>query len=311
MKIKNLNLKGPLVLAPMAGVTNLPFRILCKKYGASLSFTEMISVNAVHQKNLKTTDLARTCKEERPIGIQFFGNNPKYIQESVKIFEKNFDLVDFNFGCPVQKVVKNGYGSALLKKPEKMREIIKALCESTHKPVTAKMRISTRLENTLKIAKIIEKAGADAITVHARTASQGYSGKANLEAIKKVKESISIPVIGNGGIEKEEHVVEMFEKTGCDSVMIGRKAMGNPYFFRQCDYFLKMGKKLRPQTKEERIADFFEYIKLGRKYKVNIEGTIKQQAHHFTSGLNDSKKLRCEINKANSFDEVMELLNKN
>ena len=298
-----LRLKNKIVLAPMAGATNLAFRLICKEYGASLMFTEMISAKAAIQKNKKTKKIAQTVKKEKPIALQLFGKDPKEIKEAAKTLEAGFDLIDLNLGCPTKKIVDKGYGSALLKNKKKIREIISSLVKNSQKPISAKIRIYKDTKETVKIAKTIEKAGASLLTIHARTAKQYYSGNIDINTITEIKNNLSIPVIGNGDIRTEEQTREMLEETNCDYVMIARKCLGNPYFIKQCVHYLKTGKKLKIQTTKQRSKDFLKYMKLTEKYGIS-DSSLKHQAHYFTLGLKDSTRLRTEINQLKTREEI-------
>ncbi len=268
MNIGKLRLNGNLVLAPMADVSNLPFRLLCKKYGASLVYSEMISSEAIVRQNQKTMTRGFTCMEERPLGIQLLGSNADSLVSSAHIITERYlpEIIDVNLGCPAQNIIKNECGAALLEKPEVIREIIERLSDSLDVPLTAKIRISRSLDRTLKIARIIEKSGADALIVHERTQKQSYSGKSNHEFIKNIKRELSIPVIANGDIIDEKTAKHVLEYTQCDGLMIGRAAIGNPYIFQRLKHYLDYGELLPPQTAGERLNEFFEYEAMCRRY---------------------------------------------
>ncbi len=310
MNIGKLKLKGKLVLAPMSGVTNLPFRLLCKKYGAALVYSEMTCSEAVVRQNEESIARGFTCEEERPMGIQLLGSNTDTLVKSALMLQENFkpELIDVNLGCPAQAVIKNGFGSALLKKPEMVRDIIRQLFGSLDVPVTAKIRILNNLEETLGIARVIEKSGASAITVHGRTQKQAYSGKSNLEFIKSIKNELSIPVIANGDISDEKRAKHVLEYTQCDGLMIGRAVMGNPYIFRRISHYLDKGEQLPPGTFEERLEDFFEYVALCRKYGMLGYSDLKLKSQWFLKNRENIKSVRERINEAMDIDSIMGIM---
>jgi nifR3 family TIM-barrel protein len=308
--IGKLRLDGNLILAPMSGVTNLPSRLLCRKYGASLVYSEMTSSEAIIRQNPKSIERGSTCEDERPMGIQLMGSFPSGMLESALILQERHrpELIDVNFGCPAQSVIKNGCGSELLKKPQLIGEIVRSLSDSLEIPVTAKIRILGDFDETLRIARIIEKSGADAITVHGRTQKQGYSGKCNLDFIKKIKSELSIPVIANGDVFDEKTAQQIIEYTQCDGLMIGRAAIGNPFIFRKISHFLKNGEILPPQEKEKRLADFFEYMELCRKYDMLTYNDLMRNAQWFTKGMENVKQVRMKINKTEDIDSIIGIL---
>lgn len=310
LKIGKLRLDGNLILAPMSGVTNLPSRLLCRKYGASLVYSEMTSSEAIIRQNPKSIGRGSTCDDERPMGIQLMGSVPANLTASALFLQERYrpELIDINFGCPAQSVIKNGCGSELLKNPELIGAIIKSLSDSLDIPVTAKIRILGDFDETLRVAGIIEKSGADAITVHGRTQKQGYSGKCNLDFIKKIKSELSIPVIANGDVCDEKTAKQIIEYTNCDGLMIGRAAIGNPFIFRKISHFLKTGGILPPQETGERLADFFEYMELCRKYGMLSYNDIKRNAQWFTKGMENVKSLRVKINKTEDIDSIIGIL---
>ena len=310
MKIGKLKLPGNLVLAPMSGVTNLPLRLLCKKYGASLAYSEMISSEAVVRENPKSIALAKIVSNERPVGIQLMGCEPDTLQRSALILEKIHkpDIIDLNFGCPAQDVVRSGCGCALLKNKGIIREIIERLTGSLDVPVTVKMRVLDSPESTVDVAKTIEKAGAYALTVHGRTQKQGYSGKVNLEIIKAIKSAISIPVIANGDIRDEKIASHLLEYTQCDGLMIGRAAIGDPYIFHRISHYLKTGELLPQRTFDERLDDFFEYVELCRSYDLLAFNDLKLKAQRFLKNRENIKCVRERLNGAVDIDSIMNIM---
>ncbi len=303
-------LSGKLVLAPMHDITNIAFRLMCKKYGASLVSTELLSANAIARENNAVMKLALTCKEEKPIVCQIFSNNTENMVESAKILErKGFDIIDINFGCPSDKIVKQGSGGYLLKRKNKIGEIVKRVSDAIKKPLSVKIRLGFDKNEGIEIAKICEKNGASAIVVHARTVKQGYSGKADWDSIKEIKNNISISVIGNGDVVSGESAKAILDKTGCDYIMIGRAAIGNPFIFHEINEYLKTGKIIK-QTAKEKINDFFEYIELARKYGIFSVKDARLRAQEFTKGLPGSSKLRQSLNKVKTWEEIEEMMRK-
>ena len=294
MKIGNVRIKNDLVMAPMFNVTNLPFRLMCRKYGAGLVYSEMINVNALGRGNKATERMCETVKEDKPIAFQLFGLREAAIVKSVKFVEKKADIIDFNFGCPATHVVGVGSGAALLKRPEKMSKIIRALIKTTDKPVTAKIRLGYNNNKVKKLAKVVEDAGASAVAIHCRTFRQGYSGKADWKALEKV--DVGIPVIGNGDVKDKKGYEKL--KEVCDAVMIGRAAMNNPAIFseilkgQQVDY-----KKL-----------FLEYYELCKKYDQVDLHNLRIRACDFTRGLNKSRGLRDKLSKIDDIKKLVEAM---
>ena len=265
MKIGNVVLDNNVVLAPMAGVTDLPFRLLCKEQGAGLICTEMVSAKAISFHNKNTVALLETAPQERPISLQLFGSDPDIISEmAAYIEERPFDILDINMGCPVPKVAGNGEGSALMKNPKLVEEIISKTVRAIKKPVTIKIRkgFSPDCVNAVEIARIAEASGASAIAVHGRTREQYYSGRADWDIIRQVKEAVSIPVIGNGDVDSPQSAGKMLEETGCDAIMIGRAARGNPWLFRQICAYLETGVLLPKPEKEEVKAMMLRHARM-------------------------------------------------
>jgi tRNA-dihydrouridine synthase B len=317
LKIGNTELKNPFILAPMAGITNLPFRILCKKYGASLTISEMVSSEAIIRNNQNTKDIMKTDKKkEKPYSVQIFGNNKESLLESAKIIEQkiNPDFIDFNMGCPAKDITDNGCGSALLKKNnfESAIDILKTLSSEIKTPITAKIRLGwNNSSDALKMAKKISKTGICALTIHGRTKKQGYSGDANWEIIKKIKQEIStIPIIGNGDINNPITAKKYLDEKYCDAIMIGRSAIGNPLIFKiMNDYYFEQKSNSEINSKLK-IEQFFEYLKLCKKYKMDNLVNIKNNAQFFTKGIQGSSKIRAKLSSLKSIKEIENELKK-
>lgn len=313
MKIGNVQLENPYILAPMAGVTDLPFRLLCKEQGAGLLCMEMISAKALQYKNKNTKALLSIHPQEYPVSLQLFGSDPKIISEMAKeIEELPFQILDINMGCPVPKVVKNGEGSALMKDPKLIYEIVSQTVRAIQKPVTVKIRkgFDDDHVNAVEVAKVIEEAGASAVAVHGRTREQYYSGKADWEIIRRVKEAVSIPVIGNGDVTSGERALAMREQTGCDGVMIGRGAQGNPWIFHELVEYDRTG-VLPPRPSKEVIkATMLRHARLQIEFKGDYLGIREMRKHvaWYTKGMKGSAKLRDEINQVESYQELEKLL---
>ena len=315
LKIGNVELANPYILAPMAGVTDLPFRLLCKEQGAGLLCMEMVSAKAIQYNNKNTRALLEIHPEEKPVSLQLFGSDPEVISEVAKqIEELPFAILDINMGCPVPKIVKNGEGSALMNQPKLVHEIVEKTVKAIQKPVTVKIRKGFNDEsiNAVQIAKIIEGAGAAAVAVHGRTREQYYSGKADWDIIRQVKEAVSIPVIGNGDIVSGESALAMMRDTGCDGVMIGRGAQGNPWIFSELEEYEKTGMMPSRPTVEELKAMMLRHARLQIQYKGEYLGIREMRKHvsWYTTGLKNSAKLRGEINAVESYEELQELLEK-
>lgn len=310
MNIGKLRLNGNLVLAPMADITNLPFRMLCKRYGASLVYSEMIASDAVVRHSTKSIVRGRICNDERPIGLQLLGSNANIMAESALILYEKYhpELIDVNFGCPDHNVMKSGCGSTLLKNPTVIREIITGLCESLDVPVTAKMRITHNLDKTLEIARCIEKSGASALTVHGKTPRQKYMGTSNLDFIKKIKHELSIPVIANGEINDEKTAEHVLEYTECDGLMIGRAVIGNPHLFRRIAHYLDKGEMLAPKTFGETLDDLLEYVELCRKFNMLTYGDFKLKCQWFIRSHENVRPVRKMINDTKDIESVIRIV---
>ena len=314
MNIGNVTLNNPYILAPMAGVTDLPFRLLCKEQGAGLLCMEMISAKALQYKNKNTKALLAIHPQEYPVSLQLFGSDPKIISEMAKqIEELPFQILDINMGCPVPKVVKNGEGSALLKNPKLIYEIVSQTVKAIQKPVTVKIRkgFDDDHVNAVEVAKVIEEAGASAVAVHGRTREQYYSGKADWDIIRQVKEAVSIPVIGNGDVTSGEKALAMKEQTGCDGIMIGRGAEGNPWIFRELVEYDRTGVLPGRPSKEQIKETMLRHARLQIEFKGDYLGIREMRKHvaWYTKGMKGSAKLRDDINKVESYEELEELLN--
>ena len=293
-------LKNQLILAPMAEVSDLAFRLLCRSYGAALAYTEQLSSLAIVRENPRTLKLAETNVRDRPVGLQLFGRNPETLVEAAKKLEKNFDIIDLNCGCPSKKIVQQGYGSALLQEQEKLFEIIHALASTIHKPITVKMRSGFKRVEALEIIRVLERAGAAAVTIHGRTQEQGYSGKANWDIIKQVKESVSIPVIGNGDVDSPKKAEEILRYTKCDYIMIGRAAKNNPWIFKQILHYFDTGELLQ-QTREEKLHLLNEYLMLAHQPDIK---TARERAMDFTKGLKGSAQLRVKLQRLTTVEDI-------
>ena len=309
LKIGNVELENNLILAPMAGVTNLPFRIICKDYGAGMVCTEMASAKAMFHNDQKTKRLFNTEGEKRPISFQVFGSELESIAYAVKYMSDFADIIDINMGCPAPKVVKNGDGSKLLLDLEKAKQIIETAVQNSKVPVTVKFRKGWDKENivAVEIAQIAEQAGASAVTIHGRTKSEFYTGKADWDIIKKVKQSVHIPVIGNGDVTDEESALAMFQQTGVDGIMIGRGSFGNPWIFRNIKHYLQTGEKLPQPTNQERLQIMEKHIQLAIEEK-GEDVAIKELRKHiswYTKNLKNSSEFRNSINKIEKKDELI------
>ena len=310
LKIGNVTLKNNLILAPMAGVTNLPFRIICEKFEPGMVCTEMASSKAMFHNDQKTKRLLNTEGEKRPISFQVFGSDEETMGYSAKVLSKSADIIDINMGCPAPKVVKNGDGSKLLLDLEQAKKVMEAGVRNSEVPVTVKIRKGWDKEHVVakEVAKIAEEVGISAITIHGRTRSEFYSGKADWEIIKEIKQSVNIPVIGNGDVVDEETAYQMFEQTGVDGIMIGRGAFGNPWIFRNIKHFLETGEKLPQPTNEEKLEIMKQHIELAVQEKGDI--AVKELRKHiawYTKNLKNSSEFR---NSINVIEDKQELINR-
>ncbi len=311
--IGKVKIEGKLVLGPMAGVTDLPFRLLCKEKGADLVCTEMVSAKGVKYNNKNTESLITIAEQERPAALQLFGSDPDILSATARRLEnRNFDILDLNMGCPVPKVVNNGEGSALMKNPGLIGEIVRKVSEGYSKPVTVKIRSGFTQDsiNAVEVAKIAEDNGAAAVTVHARTREQYYSGRADWEIIRRVKEAVSIPVIGSGDVFGPETARQMLETTHCDAVMLARGTQGNPWIFEQIKAYLNQGVMLpRPGFDEVREM-ILRHAKLSVEYKGEFIGIREMRKHvaWYTTGYPGSAKLRNRVNEIENMGDLRRLL---
>ena len=309
LKIGNLELENNLILAPMAGVTDLSFRKICKEFGPGLVCTEMVSSKAIFYDDSKTKLLMKTEGEKRPISMQIFGSDEETMGYAAKYVSELADIVDINMGCPAPKVVKNGDGSKLLLDIEKAEKVIRSVVKNSSKPVTLKLRKGWDLNNIVAVefAQMAENAGVSAITIHGRTRTEMYSGKADLDIIKKVKDSVKIPVIGNGDVVDEESALKMFEYTGVDGIMIGRGTFGNPWIFERIKYFLETGEKLPEISKGEKLRVIKKHIELELQEKEEITAIREMRKHiaWYTKNMPNSSEFRNEINKIEDKDELI------
>ncbi|MDO4622380.1 MAG: tRNA dihydrouridine synthase DusB [Eubacteriales bacterium] len=315
LQIGNVTIDDPTALGPMAGVTDLPFRLLCKEQGAGLLYTEMVSAKAILYNNRNTYELMKIDPAEHPIALQLFGSEPAVMAEAaVKIEELPFDFLDINMGCPVPKVVNNGEGSALMLDPKLAGEIVSAITKAIRKPVTVKIRkgFDENHISAVEMAKTLEQAGASLIAVHGRTREQFYSGKADWDIIRQVKEAVSIPVLGNGDIDSAEKAAAMLEQTGVDGIMIARGAQGNPWIFSQIRTYMKSG-IIPPKPNGEQVYDMvMRHLDMMIECKGEYTAIREMRKHisWYTVGYPGSAAMRREINETTDLEAIKNILEK-
>ena len=313
LTIGSVTLDNNIILAPMAGVTDLPFRLLCSEHGAGMCCMEMVSAKAILYRNKNTEALLEIHPDEGPVSLQLFGSDPQIMGDMAKqIEDRPFDILDINMGCPVPKVVNNGEGSALMKEPELVGKIVSSVVRSVSKPVTVKIRkgFDDAHVNAVEIAKIAEDAGAAAIVVHGRTREQYYAGEADWDVIAKVKRNVSVPVIGNGDITDGISAERMLRQTGCDGIMVGRAARGNPWIFQQITAYLQDGTVLPKPGKDEVRETILRHARLQLECKGEYTGVREMRKHvsWYTAGIPNSARLRQNVNMVEDFDELRRLV---
>ena len=312
LKIGNVELDNNLILAPMAGITDLPFRVICKEYGAGLVVTEMASSKAIFYNDEKTKKLLDVSKDKRPISVQIFGSDVESIKAATEYVNEFADIIDINMGCPAPKVVKNGDGSRLLQNLDLAYDIVRQAVDVAKVPVTVKIRAGWDKEHIVAVeaAKIIEKAGASAIAIHGRTRSEFYTGKADLEIIKQVKESVNIPVIGNGDIVDEESAIRMFEYTGVDGIMLGRGTLGRPWLFKQLINYFEKGTKIEEPDNKEKLEVILRHINLLVEEKGEITAVREMRKHiaWYIKNLPNASSIRQKVNTLETKKELIECL---
>ena len=314
-KIGNITIKNQIVFAPMAGISNKSYRTIIKKMGAGLIYSEMISTMGTKYNSKKTLELLKINEEERPIAIQIFGNDIETFVESAKYIEENIkpDIIDINMGCPVPKIaLKNQAGSALLKNPQKIYEIVSSVVKNTTTPITVKIRSGWDNEhiNAIEVAKMCEKAGAKAICIHARTRSQGYTGKADWNIIKQVKENVNIPVIGNGDIKTIYDAKRMLEETKCDAIMIGRATLGNPWIIKECVEYIEHNKIIEKPNNEEKLKMIIKHYNLLKQNTNEKQALLEIRSHAlwYIKGMNKSKEIKQKIMETKSETEFITII---
>ncbi|MCC0641245.1 MULTISPECIES: tRNA dihydrouridine synthase DusB [unclassified Clostridioides] len=313
MKIGNLELKNKVFLSPMAGVTDLPFRLICKEQECGLLYTEMINGKALCYDDENTKKMLKIEKEEHPVAVQIFGSEPDFMGRAAEIMnEYSNEILDINMGCPAPKVVKNGDGSALMKNPKLAEQVLKAVVKNSKKPVTLKIRKGwdDNSINAVEIAKIAEACGISALAIHGRTREQYYTGKADWNIIADIKKNLNIPVIGNGDVFTIEDSINMLDKTGCDAIMIGRGAQGNPWIFKRINHYMNTGEILPEPTLNEKISTAIKHLKLAVEEHGEYVAVREMRKHiaWYLKGLRNSARLRDEINKIEDYQEVVSKL---
>jgi len=314
LTIGNVTLNNNIILAPMAGVSDLPFRLICSQFGAGMVCMEMISAKAIMYNNRNTDSLLEIHPDESVVSLQLFGSDPQIMATQAKrIEDRPYDILDINMGCPVPKVVNNGEGSALMKNPRLVGEIVEAIVKETNKPVTVKIRKGFTADsvNAPEIAHIAQESGAAAVTVHGRTREQYYSGEADWDIIAQVKQRVSIPVIGNGDIIDGPSALMMMRQTGCDGIAIGRAAQGNPWIFREIIHFLETGEELPKPTSQEKFEIVKLHAALNLQYKGEYTGVREMRKHlaWYSSGIPGGAKMRNLINEMETMDDILKVAN--
>ena len=313
MKIGNVQLDNEVFLSPMAGVTDLPFRTICKEKGCGMLYTEMINAKALCYDDENTKKMLRMDKDEHPVAVQIFGSDPEFMGKAAIIMNQYpNEILDINMGCPAPKVIKNGDGSALMRNPKLAAEVLTAVVKNSEKPVTLKIRKGWDDDsvNAVEIAKIAEECGISALAIHGRTREQFYSGKADWDIIAEIKQAINIPVIGNGDVFEVEDAVNMLEKTKCDAIMIGRGAQGNPWIFNRINHYMKTGEILPEPTLEEKITTAIRHMNLAVADHGDYVAVREMRKHigWYLKGLKNSAKYRDQINKITDYKEVIAML---
>lgn len=313
MKIGNVEIDNRVFLAPMAGVTDMPFRVLCKEQGCGLVYTEMVSSKGMHYEDEKSAQLTLLDEKEKPGAVQIFGSDPEIMANvTSKLNKSNASIIDINMGCPAPKITKNGEGSALMKRPDLVAKIVKAVVSASQKPVTVKIRKGwdDTTVNAIEIAQIAEDNGASAVTVHGRTREQFYSGKADWNIIRQIKQTLSIPVIGNGDVVGPKEALQMLEETGCDAIMVGRGAQGNPWIFNQINKYLEGGVIVSGPTPEEKIKTIIRHMNMLIDHKGERTGILEMRSHiaWYIKGLRDATYTKQKIFKLTDREEIISLL---
>lgn len=313
MKIGNVQLDNEVFLSPMAGVTDLPFRTICKEKGCGMLYTEMINAKALCYDDENTKKMLKMEKDEHPVAVQIFGSDPDFMGKATSIMNQYpNEILDINMGCPAPKVVKNGDGSALMRNPKLAAEVLSAVVKNSEKPVTLKIRKGWDDDciNAVEIAKIAEECGISALAIHGRTREQFYSGKADWDIISEIKQAINIPVIGNGDVFEVQDAVNMLEKTKCDAIMIGRGSQGNPWIFKRINHYMKTGEVLPEPTLEEKITTAIRHMNLAVAEHGDYVAVREMRKHigWYLKGLKNSAKYRDQINKITDYKEVIIML---